>query len=437
MKIEELKNESFTKELQIQIPFGEINDKVEEQVLEAAKSFKMPGFREGKVPLSIVRQKVGKEKSRRQIQDTISSIIKSIVEAENIMLYSKPGVEILAFDEDSGLLVKIHFEILPEVPVITWEDIEINKVNIKISEQEINKAKNNLFKEFRRLKKSPENYSAKLGDKVKINFDGKIDGKDFDGNKAKDMELIIGDNTFFTDFEMQLIGCKLDEEKTFKVVFPASYPKEEIANKESEFTVKIISLEELEPITKISDDMLKKVGVESEKKLNDLIKQKIESDLMSTVRLKMKKDIFDIVDQKYKFDLPEKMVKQDLDEILKQMKGNKDQLRKFKDKSEAAIKDECRIMAERRVRVGLIMAEVTKKNNISITNEELDRIVTSQAKQNLKIKDKILEFYKDPKNLEKIKRPILEEKVFDFILSKVKLKNIKMTTEDFVKSFNL
>jgi trigger factor len=156
-----------------------------------------------------------------------------------------------------------------------------------------------------------------------INFHGEIDGKDFDGNKAENMELVIGANSFLADFENELIGCKLNEEKSFDIVFPGDYPKEDMANIKANFKIKIVDLQELEQIGKVSEEMLKKLGVESEDKLNELIKQKLSVDFMGTVRMKMKKELFDKVDKGYDFDLPGKMVDQDFEVLWKEVEKNR------------------------------------------------------------------------------------------------------------------
>ena len=431
--IKELKSEKFFKEFEINIPFEEINSKVEEKILEAAKTFKMPGFREGKVPLSIVRQRVGKEETSSQVQEKISTSIKELIDSKGIIPYSKPDVQVLSFDEDRGLLVKVGFEILPELPKVNWDSIEVEKVNIKISDEEVNKTKNTLLKEFRKFKKAAPEYKAKIGDKVKINFHGQVNNKDFDGNKGENMELVIGDNTFLADFESNLVGCKLNDDKTFNLVFPKDYPKEDLSNKEAVFKVKIVAVEELKPIDKVSDEMLDKLEVESEERLNELIRRKLNYDFINSIRLKMKKELFDQVDEKYDFDLPEKMIDQDFEVIWNEAQKNKDKQEDMKGKSDEELKSEYRKIAKRRVKLGLIMAEVSRENDISITNDELKKIIEIQANQNPQLKDKILEFYKNPENLEKVKGPILEEKALDFILSKVKLKEIEMTTDDFVK----
>ena len=433
MQIKEIKNEKLVKEYKITIPFQAINSKVEEKVLEVAKTFKMPGFREGKVPLSIVRQKVGKEETGKQIQNQVVSCIKDLIESKDITPSGRPDVEILSYNEEEGLSIKIAFNVLPEVPEIKWEDIEIEKIKIKISDNELNEAKNAILKEFRQHKKAKAGYKIKDGDKVNIDFEGKIDGKDFDGNKDEKMDLVIGSEQFLKDFEKQLIGCKAGESKAFDVTFPEDYPQKDLALKTANFKVKINDVMELEPIKEITQEMLQKLGVDNEEKLNELITNRLNADFIGATRLKMKKDLFDQIDKKYDFDLPEQMLDQDFEMIWQEIEKSKDKDESLKNKTDEELKAEYKKISRRRVKLGLVMAEVAKKNNINITDEELNEIIKMQANQNPQIRDKILEFYKNPENLEKIKGPILEEKALEVIFSKVKLKEKEITSEEFVK----
>ena len=431
MEIKELKNETFYKEFRVQVPFTIVDLKVQERIIQAAKDFKLPGFREGKVPLSIVKQKIGKEETGRQIQEQVSNCIKELTTSKKIVPYSKPNIKILTFDKDNGLSVEIGLPVFGTVPDIKWTDIEIEKIRIKISDQELEQTKNQLFQEFRKFKSPSKDYNARLGDKVTLNFYGNINGKDFDGNEADNMELIIGNNTFLASFEDKLLGCKIDEERSFKIVFPHDYPKKEIANKEAEFKVTITNLQELETIQVVSNEMLQKVGVESEEKLNEVIKQKLHVDCMSALRLKMKKDIFDIIDDQYRFDLPEEVVEQDFKVVWSEAQKDQNKIKASDNKSEKEMRVEYHKIAERRVRLGVIMNQVINDNNITITDTELIKIVELHAKQNPEMKDKISSFYKDKDNLAKIRGPILEEKALDYILEKVKFKDKEMTMSDF------
>jgi trigger factor len=432
MQIEEVKNENFSREYKITIPFQEINTKVEERVLEAAQTFKMPGFREGKVPLSIVRQKVGKEETGRQIQSQISTAIQNLIESKKIIPSSRPDVEVLSFDEENGLSIRVAMEILPEAPAIKWENIEVEKITINISDKEVGEAKNNLLKEFREYKKAPDGYASKNGDKINFNFHGQIDKKDFDGNSGEKLELVIGENYFLEDFEKNLVDCVVAEEKSFDIVFPADYPQKDLALKTATFKITVNEVLQFEPIKDINATMLKKIGVESEEKLNELIKQKLSLDSMSVIRTRMKKEIFDKIDANYNFDLPPKMVEQDFETIWKEIEKNKDTDENLKNKSDDELRSEYQKISKRRVKLGLILADISRKENISIEDEELHQIIEAQANQNPQLKSKILEFYRDAENVEKIRGPILEEKALDFILSKVKIKEKEMTSDEFV-----
>lgn len=433
MQITEIKNEKFYREFQINIPFNTVNAKVEEKVVEAAKSFKMPGFREGKTPLSIVRSKIGKQETGKQIQDNISSCIKEIVDTRCIIPSANPDVEIISYDETGGLSVKIAIEIMPEVPEINWPSLQIEKIDVKISDREVNQAKNNALKEFRNFKKADDDYQSKAGDKIVIDFHGKIDGEEFDGNKAKNTEFIIGDNSFSDDFDKNLLGCQLNESKSFDVLFPIDYPKEDIAGKKAHFIINIIALQELEQLGKLSGATLRKLGVESEVKLIEIIKHKLSIDFISAVRMKMKKELFDKINSQYQFDLPSKMVDQDFDILWKELEKSKNHAKNLESESEDELKSQYRKISYRRVKMGLVIANVTRKHSISITQDEIRDIIELQANQNPQMRTKILEFYKDQENIEKIKGPILEEKAFDFILSKINIKNIEMSSDDFVQ----
>ncbi|MFQ3307579.1 MAG: trigger factor [Candidatus Midichloriaceae bacterium] len=433
MKIDEIKNEGFIKEFQVTIPFEDINKKIEEKVLEAAKTFKMPGFREGKVPVSIVRQKVGKEERGKEIQNSVSKAIAEIVTSKKLSPASTPNVEITSFDEEKGLSIKIAITVLPEIPEIKWDAVEVEKVNIKISKKEIDDSKNMILKDFRTHKKAGKEYTTALGDKVVIDFHGKIDGKEFDGNKAEKMELVIGDNKFLYDFEKNLVGCKKDEEKSFEIEFPKDYPNKDLISKKATFDVKICEVMELEKVTSVTPDMLKKLGVESEEKLVEFIKNKIKFDFDNASRMRMKKELFDKVDAKYDFDVPQEMLDQDFEMIWKDVEKNRETNEELKKKSIEDLQKEYKKISKRRVKLGLIMADIARKNNILVSDDEIREIVNIQANQNPEIKEKMLQYYQSAENLEKIRGPILEEKTMDLLLTKIKIKEVEMTSEDFIK----
>jgi len=433
MIIQELKSEEFYKEFQINISFSKIEKEVDEKIHEIAKNFKMPGFREGKVPISIVKQKVKKRELSNSIQENISLSIEELIKSKDIIVYLKPSVQIMSFDENDGLIFKVAFETLPKIPEIKFNDLEVEEISLTVEDNEIRKAKNILFKEFRKFVKATPEHKVQVGDKVKINFYGQIDGNDFDGNSGESMELVVGDNSFLSEFEYNLRGYQLNEEKSFDIVFPDDYPQKDIAGKKAIFRVKVTEIEQLSDIREITDEMLKKVGLESESQLDELIIGKITSSFNNAIRLKMKKDLFSQIDHKYDFKLPDKILKQDFDSILSNFQKSKDRQPSIVDnKSEEEIESELRSISRRRVKLGLIISDLIKRYDISVTDDELNQIINAQSKQNTE-KEKILEFYKDPNNVEKIRGVLLEEKALDFMLSQVKTTTLSMTTTDFAK----
>lgn len=436
MRVDEIESKYCSKELKFTVSFQEVNTKIQESILEIAKTFKMPGFREGKVPFSIVKQKVEKDEIEKQVQIYISECIKKTVKERKLILSSKPDVEVLSFNQEEGLSFKVIIESMPEVPEIKWENVEIEKISIKISDKEIKQAKNIILKPYRQFNKVESNnkeYRVKKEDKVSIDFHGQINGNEFDGNKGKNMEVIVGEGNFLAEFENNLVGCLLGEEKVFNVLFPDDYPKKEIAGKTSVFSVKVISAEELGTITDIPSDILKKLGIESEERLEETIKKRLKVDFEGATRMQMKKQLFDIIDQRYNFELPERMVSSDLNTLWEEIKNKKEIQEKLKEKSHKEVKSEYKNFSHRRVRLGLIIADIIRKESIVANEEELKKIVESQAKQNPQIKDKILDFYQDSQNLANLRSSILEEKAFDFMLSKVSITSTEMSNDEFLK----
>ena len=435
MKIKKIIDNKFYKEFQIQTSFKSINKKVETRIVKIAKFFKMPGYKQGKMPDRVFNQMVGKEEAGIQIQKDVSNSIKDLMNEKNITPSFRPNVKISSFDEKNGLIVEVKIDVAPQVPDIKWSNIKIDKIDVKITSKEINQAKNNSLKKYRKFKKSNKDYRAKIGDKVIIDFHGQINNQDFEGSKDKNMEFIIGGNGLFIGFEKELIGCKVNEVKKFDLFFPKNYPQGDIANKKAQFVIKIISLEELEKISHISNKMLKKLGFTSEKNLDEFINKTLNSNLVSAVRIKMKKDLFDKIDKECVFDIPDKMINRDLDVLLEDLKKKINKQKKGGDISGIELKSKYKKIAHRRVKLGLILAAVAKKYEITTNNDEIQEIIEKQANAAPGTKVQILDFYKRTNNLEKLKGPILEEKCVNFILSKINISKVQMTQDAFARNF--
>lgn len=433
MQVELLNSVDLKKEFKVTIPFQEVNELVETKILEVQKDYQIPGFRKGSVPVSLIRSKVSKGEVEKVLHEKIAVAMSDIVKSYKLVPSSRPGIELINFQEGKEWQLKFIFELFPEIPEINWSEIAIEKIEVVMTDPDIQKAKDLMLKQFREFKECKGDCIVKEGDKVKADFFGKLAGENFEGNEGKDVEIIIGEGHFLKDFEDKCIGMKAGEMKDIDVKFPVDYPNKNLADQVVKFTITINRIFELEPLKNITKDILEKIGVESLEELDEKVKKRVGYDLVPIVRNHMKRQLFDILHKKYNFVLPQKMVSQDRDLIFADYEKNKGKYKDLQGKSEAEVKKEFEKIAKRRVKLGLIMANVSKKHNIKVEDNELQKIIQEQAERDPRLKNKILEFYKKPENFEKIKGPILEEKAFDYILTAVKIKDVKMKSEEFTK----
>jgi len=433
MQVEIINSTELQKEFAMTIPFQDVNEVAEKKILEAQKDYQLPGFRKGSVPVSLIRHKVGKVELEKALHKKVAEAMSDLIKDNELTPSSRPSVELMNFEEGKEWKFKFVFQLLPKTPTVKWAEITIEKIEVTVTDGDIYKAKNTMLKQFREFEKAKDDYKVQDGDKVKVDFIGKLSGNDFEGSKGENVEIIIGEGNFLRDFEVGCIGMKVGYPKDVDITFPADYPNQDLSDKTAKFSIKINQVHELKKLKEVTEEILEKIGIESVKKLDEQVKNKISYDFIPMVRNHMKKQLFDILYEKYDFTLPQNMIDQDKQSIFAKYEKNKERYVDLLGKSKAEIQEEFEQLAKRRVKLGLIMADFTRKNDIKVEDGELQKIIQDQAERNPQLKDKILDFYKDPENLENIKGPILEEKALDHILTIVKVKDIKMNSEKFIE----
>lgn len=435
MQVTELKNEGLKREFEITLQAKEISKKVDERLAKVAKTIKMPGFRPGKVPLSIVKKKHGREILGEVLEHAVADSSQKVLKERELDPAVQPKIEISSYDpekEDADLVYSISFEIYPDVPEVDLAKIEIEKSIIEVTEKEVKDGMERLKQSQKNFKPIKKARAAKKGDAVVIDFVGKTDGKAFEGGAANDFQLELGSGQFIPGFEEQLEGSKKDDKVLVKVSFPKEYGSSELAGKDAEFDVTLKDILEAQTPEE-NDEFAKTLGMESLDKLKDAIKEQISKDFEVITRTKLKKDIFDALDNKYKFEVPESMVDMEFKSI-QESAGNTEEVKKASEKEKQEQDKEFKELAERRVRLGVILADLGKKNAINVSEDELRRSVFDQARNYPGQEQRVIEFYqKNREALDRLKGPILEEKVVDFVLSKVKTKEKRVTTEELLK----
>lgn len=437
MEVKELKSEGLHRELEIVIPAENILKKVDEQLEERQKDFKMPGFREGKAPLDMLRKKFGPEILTKIIEREVDETLKKVFEERKMRPALQPVVEVKSFDDKKDLKFTVKVEILPPVPTVNWDKIEIDTFSIKITEEDLKRAHGDILQNFKNFSDAPAAHAAKKGDAVMIDFVGTINGTEFDGGKGEGVRLELGSNQFIPGFEEQLIGAKSGSKVSVRVVFPKNYNNEKVAGKPAVFEVTVTKVLQPQDVQELNDEFAKKLGVESMEKLNEMIRQKIEADFNGIARLRMKKVLFDQIDEANKFEVPAGMLKIDFDVMWNEIKAQKQaNPAMFKGKKEDEMKKEYEEIAKRRVRLGIILAETARDNSIDVSESDLQQAVYAEAMMRPGQEKMVLDFYKSPENLERLKGPILEEKAVDFILTKVKKKEIEITSKEFFEKYS-
>jgi trigger factor len=436
MQVSELSKNGLELKLKVVIPGAKLAEDVENTIKEMAKTYKMPGFRDGNVPLSFIKKKEGTTVMTKVIEDEIESSLQKIFKEKEVRVASQPSVEVLSFDEENGLIFTADIEQFPNLPVLDWGTIGLETVRIRVSNQDFNKAYEDILTNLKDFEPAAAGSPADIGDAVIIDFKGFINQAAFEGGSGNGVRLELGSNQFIAGFESQLVGAKVGDEKKVEVIFPKNYHKKELSNKPAIFEVKIKEVLTAKHFEQINDEVAQKLGLENLEKLNEAIKQKLDIDFQGLCRLRTKKLLFDKIDKDNRFDIPPSMLKADFDALWNDVKHQKETTpEQFKDKTDEQLESEYKGISERRVRLGLILAETAKHEKIEVSNDELQYAITIQAMQNPGGSEWIREHYKNPDNIERLRGPLLEEKVVDFIISKIKTDEIEISSKEFFEKY--
>ncbi|MFN5381703.1 MAG: trigger factor [Alphaproteobacteria bacterium] len=436
-KLTEKSKDNLVFEWEIEIPAKPIVEKLEVELTEKQKTFNMAGYREGKVPMQLVRKQVGAEVMAKIIEEQVDGVLKEVLTEKSIRPAMQPIVEIVDFNDKTNLKFTAKIEAIPETPKVDWSEIEIESYKVSISEKDMENAYKEIKDKFKTFKEAEITYAAKKGDAVIIDFHGTINGEDFEGNKAEGIRLELGSNQFIPGFEDQLVGAKASAALKVRVTFPKQYSNAALAGKPAVFDVKVGQVMKPEGVDEINDEFAKKLGLENVEKLEELIREKITADFNGLARLSMKKKLFDKVDSVYRFEIPPGMIKVDFEtmwnELQTQKKSNPEM---FRGKDEAQMKKEYEEIAKRRVRLGILLAEIAKEANIEISEADLQQAIFAEAMMRPGQEKIVIDFYAKPENMERLKGPILEEKAVDHILGLVKLVEKEISSEDFFNMYS-
>lgn len=436
IQIKNTLDKKLKKVYQILVPYAVLDTKIDKVVSDIKKNYKMAGFRTGQVPNNIIKQKYEPSIMADESEKIINETSKKIVSDNNLKLALTPKVEVKVFEPKKDFEYVVTMEIFPQIPEIDLRKIKVSRKEVVIEKSDIDDFINKIAKNFRKWNKQEGIYKAKKGDSVNIDYVGKIDKEVFEGGSSKGYQLELGSKSFIDDFEEQLIGKKAGDEVRVKVKFPKEYQNAKYAGKAAEFEVKINSVLCAEN-PQLTDEFVKtNFGLESFIKLEEIAKEQVENNYKMLARNLFKKDLFDFLNKKYDFDLPEGLIEEQFQNIWKEveeeLKTNPDKFKNEKEQEKA--KEENRKLAEKMIRNGIILSDLSEKNKITVSNDDLLAEINKKAAQFRGQEQMVAQYYqKNPSAIQGLKGQILEEKAIDFILEKAEIEVKKISVKEFDK----
>lgn len=444
MQVTETLSEGLKREFRVVVPASELETKVNTRLDDLKGKVRINGFRPGKVPVSHLKRMYGRAAMAEVIEEAVRDANNQIVSERGYKLASDPKVTMPEEKEKIEQLIEgksdldytVAVEIVPAIELANFKDITLTRPTAEVTEAEIEEALQRIADQNKPYAAKPEGAKAEAGDRVTIKFAGRIDGELFEGGSGDDMPVLIGSNTFIPGFEEQLIGIGAGEDRTLKIKFPEHYQAENLAGKDAEFEVTAKSIEAPGAVT-LDDEFAKSLGLESIAKLRDAVKDRMAQEHKNMSRQKVKRQLLDELDKRHQFEPPPTLVEEEFSRVWQSVQQELENEKKtFADENttEEKAKEEYRRISERRVRLGLVLAEIGEKNNITVTEDELNRAVMDHVRQFPGQEQRVWDYYRqNPQAVAGLRAPIFEEKVVDFLLELAAVTDKPVSREELYK----
>ncbi|KAJ56555.1 trigger factor [Actibacterium mucosum KCTC 23349] len=436
MQVTETLNEGLKRSYQITLTADELDNKVEQKLVEAQPDVEMKGFRKGKVPLALLKKQFGPRVLGEAMQETIDGAMNDHFEQSGERPALQPEVKMTNEDwkEGDDVVVEMSYEALPEIPEVDMKGVTLEKMVVKAAEADIEEALGNLAGTAQNFKARRKGSKAKDGDQVVIDFLGKVDGEAFDGGAAEDYPLTLGSNSFIPGFEEQLVGAKAEEEIEVKVTFPAEYQAENLAGKDAVFECTVKEVKEPVP-AEIDDELAKQFGAEDLDGLKAQVTERLEAEFAGASRAVMKRALLDVLDDKVAFDLPPSLQEAEAKQIAHQLWHEENPDAEGHDHPEIEVTDEANKLAERRVRLGLLLAEVGQKAKVEVSDAEMTQAIMAQARQYPGQERQFFEFIQQNQQMQQqLRAPIFEDKVVDYLFELAEVSEKEVSKDDLQKA---
>ena len=444
MQVTETLAEGLKHEFKVSVPASDLDAKAGAKLVDLKDKVKLNGFRPGKVPVSHLKKVYGRSVMAETIDQTIRDTNTQIFTDRGFRLATEPKItmptekdeveELLAGKTD--LTYTVAIEVVPTIQLADFKTFSVEKPVVEVTDAEVDEAIKRIADQNRPYAAKAEGAKAETGDRVTISFKGSINGELFDGGTGEGIPVVIGAGQFIPGFEEQLVGIGTDETRTLKVSFPKNYASEKLAGQPAEFET-TATLIEAPGETKIDDEFAKTLGLESLDKLKDAARERLVAEFAGATRQRVKRALLDRLDDSHKFEAPPSLIAEEFNLMWNSIKAEMESSGKTfadEDTTEEAAKEEYQKIADRRVRLGLVLSEIGEKNKITVTDDEVGRAVIERARQMPGREKEVWDYYRSNANaLAQLRAPIYEDKVVDFILELANVTEKKVSREDLFK----
>ena len=444
MQVTETLAEGLKHEFQISVPASDLDAKADARLVDLKDKVRLNGFRPGKVPVSHLKKVYGRSVMAETIDQTIRDTNSQIFTERGFRLATEPKITMPTEEKaveniltgKSDLTYTVSIEVVPAIQLADFKSFTVEKPVAEVTDADVDEAIKRIADQNRTYAAKGEGTKAETGDRVTISFKGTINGTPFDGGSGENIQVTIGSNTFIPGFEEQLTGIATGETRTLKLSFPKNYASEKLAGQPAEFETTATLIEAPEE-TKIDDEFAKTLGLESLDKLKEAARERLSAEFAGATRQRVKRMLLDRLDETHRFEAPPSLVEEEFRLMWNSIKAEMESSGKTfadEDTTEEAAQEEYRKIADRRVRLGLVLSEIGEKNKITVTDDEVSRALIERARQMPGREKEVWDYYRNnPNALAQLRAPIYEDKVVDFILELANVTEKKVTREDLYK----
>lgn len=434
MQIVENTNEGLKRAYTLTIAAADIEARIDSEVKKIAPQVRMPGFRPGKVPANLIRKMHGDALHSDALNATLRESVEGLISEKKLRPALQPRVDMAeGYEQGKDAELSVEIEVLPEIEAPSIEGLKLEKLNVPVSDEALEEALQRLASSQKSYKDAPKSKKAADGDQLIIDFVGRVDGVEFEGGKAENTPLVLGSGQFIPGFEEQLTGVKTGDTKTITVTFPEDYPAEHLKGKDAEFDITVQQVK-VEGETKIDDDFAKGLGLEGIDKLKELMKGQLEQETAGLTRTQMKRQLLDKLAADHDFDVPPTMVEAEFEQIWAQLQQEaaREEDPEAAQKEIEAEKDDYKRIAERRVRLGLLLSEIGQANGVEVSNQEMSMLIQQAAQQySPNDRQRFIDYVRnEPMAQAQLRAPLYEDKVVDFLFDKAEVTEREVTREE-------